>query len=104
MASEKQVAYTAEQVEQISQAYQRGDTVEEIAKAVGKTARSVTAKLAQLGIYKSKEKAQGSTRVTKAQLVDQVAQNLELDRATIHTLEKCEKVALEALAYATRRG
>lgn len=96
MASEKQT-YTAEQTQLITQGYLGGRTVESLALEVGKSVRSVVAKLAQVGVYKARE-IQAKTRVTKETLVDQIASRTEIDRATLQSLEKCDKAALQALA------
>lgn len=96
MASEKQT-YTAEQTQLITQGYLGGQTVESLALEVGKSVRSVVAKLAQVGVYKAKE-TQAKARVTKEMLVSQIASRTEIDRATLQSLEKCDKMALQALA------
>ena len=72
MASEKTVNYTAEQEAELVARYQAGETTAELAEAFGKGVRSVIAKLSRLGVYKAKERAT-SGRVTKAQLVTQIA-------------------------------
>jgi hypothetical protein len=96
MASEKQT-YTAEQTQLITQGYLGGKTVESLALEVGKSVRSVVAKLAQVGVYKARE-TQAKTRVTKETLVNQIASRTEIDRVTLQSLEKCDKAALQALA------
>ena len=50
-------------------------------------------------MYKAKEKAT-SGRVTKAQLVTQIAGVLEIDPLVLSTFEKADRQALEALALA----
>ena len=99
MASEKTVNYTAEQEAELVARYQAGETTAELAEAFGKGVRSVIAKLSRLGVYKAKEKAT-SGRVTKAQLVTQIAGVLEVDPLVLSTFEKADRQALEALALA----
>ena len=96
MASEKQT-YTAEQTQLITRGYLGGKTVESLAQEVGRSVRSVVAKLAQVGVYKAKE-TQAKARVTKEMLVSQIASRTEIDRVTLQSLEKCDKAALQALA------
>ena len=101
MASEKTVNYTAEQEAELVARYQAGETTAELAEAFGKGVRSVIAKLSRLGVYKAKAKAKAASgRVTKAQLVTQVAGILEIDPQVLSTFEKADRQALEALALA----
>lgn len=96
MASEKQT-YTAEQTQLITEGYLGGRTVESLAQEVGRSVRSVVAKLAQVGVYKARE-AQTKTRVTKEVLVAQIAARTGIDRDLLQSMEKCDKAALQALA------
>ena len=66
--TDKNVTYTPEQTNQAVQEYQAGTPVEAIALQLGKSVRSVTAKLAREGVYQAKTKT-GTTRVTKAVMV-----------------------------------
>ena len=101
MASEKTVNYTAEQEAELVARYQAGETTAELAEAFGKGVRSVIAKLSRLGVYKAKEKEKAASgRVTKAQLVTQIAGVLEIDPQVLSTFEKADRQALEALALA----
>ncbi len=58
--------YTPEQTTQLVAGYQAGETVEQLAEALGKTVRSVVAKLSREGVYVAKTKATGQTRVKKS--------------------------------------
>ncbi len=98
MASE--VKYTAEQVEALVAGVAEGKTVEVMATELGKSVRSVVAKLSQMKLYKAKETAKAEVRVTKAQLVLAVEAKLGLEAGTLASFEKAEKAALEALASA----
>ena len=51
----KTVNYTDEQTAKVVADYAAGVTVETIAEALGKTTRSVIAKLSREGVYKAKE-------------------------------------------------
>ena len=99
MAGENKVVnYTAEQTAQILDLYAAGETVEAIATAVGKSARSVIAKLSREGVYKAKAKATGEGRVTKADLVVKIAEKLGADVKALESLEKASLGALQILA------
>lgn len=98
MASE--VKYTAEQVEALVAGVAEGKTVEAMAAEMGKSVRSVVAKLAQMKLYKAKETAKAEVRMTKAQMVLAVEAKLGLEAGTLASFEKADKAALEALASA----
>jgi len=94
---EKTVNYTQEQVTEMVAAYRAGTSVEDLAKNLGKSTRSVVAKLSREGVYESKAKASGSTRVTKDALVTSLALKLGVEAEQLKSLAKAEKVALELL-------
>ena len=48
--------YTSAQTAQITEAYQSGQDINEIATAIGKSVRSVRSKLVREGVYVAKEK------------------------------------------------
>ncbi len=98
MASE--VKYTAEQVEALKAAVAEGQTVEQMALAMGKGVRSVVAKLTQLGLYQAKARVKAETRVTKAQMVRELEVQLGTEPGALATFEKADKVALEAALVA----
>ena len=57
MSAEIKVAnYSAEQVEVLKAGYEAGESIEALAAKVGKTVRSVIAKLSKEGVYKAKAK------------------------------------------------
>ena len=93
--------YTPEQTQQIVAAYQDGTTVEAIAQALGKSTRSVVAKLSREGVYVSKAKAPGAApTVKKADLVDRLATKLNVAPEVVDSLEKATKETLELLVEA----
>jgi hypothetical protein len=95
------VNYTPEQVTQLVAGYQAGETVEALAAAVGKSVKSVVAKLAREGVYQPKAKAKaGAGRVTKANMTELVEDLLMLERGALESLQKGSHEALEALAAA----
>ena len=97
-AQTTQVNYTEEQTAQVVQAYQAGETVEAIAANLGKSVRSIVAKLSREGVYKPKTKAKGDGRVTKAQLVQAIADHLGVELAVVASLEKASGEALALVA------
>ena len=99
MADQK-TNYTVEQTQEIVQLYQEGATVEQIAEQFARSARSIIAKLSREGVYKPKQKAAGSKRVTKAQLLREVEQKLGLEPGVLSSLEKGSHEALEVLQAA----
>ena len=95
------VQYTPEQTEQVVALYKEGQAVEAIALAVGKSARSVIAKLAREHVYEAKaKKASATEKVTKAMLVAQIAAATGASEEALDSLEKATKEALAVVAYA----
>jgi hypothetical protein len=97
MMTDKTVNYTPEQTAQLVAKYQAGATVETLAEMFGKTTRSIVAKLSREGVYQAKSKASGTTRVKKAELVDQIAQLCSATPEAFDSLEKANHEVLEAI-------
>ena len=93
--TDKIVTYTPEQTNQAVQDYQAGVSVEAIALALGKTERSVIAKLSREGVYQSKAKATGAVRVTKAVMVAAIA--AVVGEGALDSLEKASHEDLAQL-------
>lgn len=89
--------YTPEQTTQLVAGYQAGETVEQLAEAMGKTVRSVVAKLSREGVYVAKTKTTGVARVRKAELVDKLAVACGVAPEVFESLEKANHDVLEAL-------
>ena len=98
MTATSTTQYTAEQTATMVEGYTSGTSVEQLAQDLGKSARSVIAKLSREGVYKAKEKTSAATRVTKAQLIEKIAARLEVPSEKLESLEKATKEALELLA------
>ena len=96
MTTEKIVSvnYTAEQTAQAVASYTQGATVEAIAEALGKSVRSVVAKLSREKVYVAKVAPKGA-RVTKAHLVAGIAEATGASPAALESLEKATHEALE---------
>lgn len=97
MMTDKPVNYTPEQTAQLVANYKAGATVETLAEMFGKTTRSVVAKLSREGVYQAKNKASGTTRVKKSELVDRIANRVGVAPETFDSLEKANHEVLEAI-------
>jgi hypothetical protein len=89
--------YTPEQTVELVTGYQSGKTVEQLAETLGKTVRSVVAKLSREGVYVAKTKATGQHRVKKAELVDKLALACGVAAEVFESLEKANHEVLERL-------
>ena len=99
MTAAKNVNYTAEQTQAILDAYANGSTVESIAETVGKSVRSIVAKLSREGVYKKKEykNKNGEAVVKKDAHADAIGAILRLPENDIESLTKANKSALKAI-------
>src|SRR5574343_172877 len=99
MATAKTVNYTPEQTKAILDAYANGSTVESIAENVGKSVRSIVAKLSREGVYKKKEykTKNGEDVVKKEEHADAIGAILRLPENDIESLTKANKNALKAI-------
>lgn len=89
--------YTPEQTLQLVNEYKAGVTVEQLAQTLGKSVRSVVAKLSREGVYTAKAKTKGAARVTKAALTSMLEQKLGMEAGALTSLQKASHEALEAL-------
>lgn len=94
--------YTPEMTKTIVEAYQSGQTVEQIAAETGKSTRSIVAKLSREGVYQAKNKTKGTNLVRKADLITEIAFSIGTNEELIESLEKATKEALELIARAVR--
>jgi len=92
----KIVNYTADQVEKLVADYQSGQSVEMIADSLGKSVRSVVAKLSREGVYQARSYVSktGAKPVKKDLVADQIANILLLTEAEADSLTKANKTAL----------
>jgi len=97
--AEKAVNYTAEQTAKIIADYQAGIAVESIAEAMGKTVRSIVAKLSREKVYiaKSYVNKNGEKPVKKDVTADAIGAILRLSENDIESLTKANKSALKAI-------
>ena len=96
----KTVNYTPEQTAKMVADYQAGVTVEAIAQALGKSARSIVAKLSREKVYKKKTYVSktGEAVVKKDEWADYIGQALGLSEPDTESLTKANKVALARIA------
>ena len=95
----KTVNYTPEQTTKMVADYQAGVTVDQIAETLGKSVRSVVAKLSREGVYKRKEykTKTGEPVVKKDAHADAIGAILRLPENDIESLTKANKSALKAI-------
>lgn len=98
--STKTVNYTPEQTASMIADYQAGISVEQIALDLGKTVRSVVAKLSREKVYKAKQYVSktGDKPVKKDAHADFIGEALGLTEADMESLTKANKTALKAIA------
>lgn len=96
MAKEKVLNYTPEQVAALRADYADGVSVEMIAEKLGKSVRSIVAKLSREGVYQKKEYVSktGEKPVKKDTVADAIGAVLLLTEAETESLTKANKTAL----------
>ncbi len=97
--------YTPEQTKKIVDAYTAEPTqatVDALAEQLGKTARSVVAKLSKEQVYKSKAKEPGKREMLKSEMVAEIAGFLGRTEEQMESLEKATGPALMAVLQALR--
>jgi hypothetical protein len=95
----KTVNYTPEQTQKMINDYQNGVSVETIAENLGKTVRSIVAKLSREKVYIAKEykSKTGETPVKKDVHADAIGAILRLPENDIESLTKANKNALKVI-------
>jgi hypothetical protein len=95
----KTVNYTPEQTQKIVADYVAGVTPETIASELGKSVRSVVAKLSREGVYKAKTYTTktGAPVVKKDAHADAIGAILKMSENEIESLTKANKTALEKI-------
>lgn len=101
-AETKVVNYTPEQTARAIKEYQEGVAIETIAQAIGKTARSVIAKLSKEGVYVAKGKTAGKRDMLKAEMVAEIAKFVGKTEEQVESLEKATGPALMAILTVLR--
>jgi hypothetical protein len=97
--SAKTVNYTPEQTLQIVADYQSGVSVEQIAQNLGKSVRSIVAKLSREKVYKAKTYVSktGEPVVKKDAHADAIGKILGFTENEIESLTKANKTVLEKI-------
>lgn len=97
--AEKVVNYTPEQTQALVEAYKAGKTVEALAESLGKSVRSVVAKLSREGVYQKKEYVSktGEKPVRKDVHAEAIGAVLKLTEAEVDSLTKANKSALQKI-------
>lgn len=95
----KTVNYTPEQTQKMINDYQAGVSVETIAENLGKTVRSIVAKLSREKVYIKKEykTKTGEPVIKKDTHADAIGAILRLPENDIESLTKANKNALKAI-------
>jgi hypothetical protein len=98
--ADKTVNYTPEMTQKMVADYTAGVSVEKIAEELGKTVRSVVAKLSREKVYKAKEykTKTGEVPVKKDAHADFIGMALGLTEADADSLTKANKTALAKIA------
>ena len=103
----KETNYTPEQVTQLVEAYvfettqeTRDSVVEYFAIEFGKSVQSIRAKLSREGVYVAKAVAQAEKTVSKADYIDQLADEVGVPVELFESLTKANKNVLERLLFA----
>ena len=97
--------YTEDQTKHIIEAYKdkpNRETVEKLAEELDKSVKSIIGKLSREGVYKKTEYTTktGEKPVTKLELVQELAERLEINPNALAGLEKAPKVALKKILEA----
>ena len=93
------VNYTPEQTTQIVAMYQAGTAVEQIALDMGKSVRSIVAKLSREKVYVAKvaTSKSGEPVVKKDMVADAIASLVNLSESEAESLTKANKTALQKI-------
>ena len=95
----KVINYTVEQTESLKSDYLAGVSVETIANAMGKSVRSVVAKLSREGVYTPKAyvSKSGEKPVKKDTVADAIGAVLLMSEPEIESLTKANNTALSKI-------
>ena len=91
--------YTKEITDRIVEQYKSGQTAKQIAETLGVADRSIIAKLSSLGVYQKKvyTNKRGEVPVKKYEMIERLAQLLEVPSDQLESLEKVNKNVLKLL-------
>lgn len=102
--AEKIVNYTPEMTAKVLEAYASGVSVETIAENMGKTVRSIVAKLSREGVYRRKEYVTktGEKPVKKDATAENIGALVGLSEGEVDSLTKANKTALVKILEALK--
>ena len=91
--------YTKEITDRIVEQYKSGQTAKQIAETLGVADCSIIAKLSSLGVYQKKvyTNKRGEVPVKKYEMIERLAQLLEVPSDQLESLEKVNKNVLKLL-------
>ena len=91
--------YNKELTDKIVEQYKSGQTAKEIAEGLGVADRSIIAKLSSLGVYQKKTyvNKRGEVPVKKYEMIERLAELLEVPSDQLESLEKVNKNVLKLL-------
>jgi hypothetical protein len=97
--SEKIANYTESQTQQMVALYQSGTTVEQLAESMGKSVRSIVAKLSREKVYVAKTYTTktGEPAIKKDTVADAIGAVLQLTESETESLTKANKTALQKI-------
>ena len=97
--SEKIANYTESQTQQMVALYQSGTTVEQLAETMGKSVRSIVAKLSREKVYVAKTYTTktGEPAIKKDTVADAIGAVLQLTESETESLTKANKTALQKI-------
>lgn len=107
MTNEAKVNYTEAQAASMIEAYQANpsrETVKMLAETLGKSERSVIAKLARLGVYQKAEYVgkNGERPAKKDAMVGEIAEAMSVNEDALEGLEKAPKNVLKLILAAVK--
>lgn len=105
MATEKTLNYTPEMTAELVETYKASPsraTVEALAAKLGKSTRSIVAKLSKEGAYVPEAKEAGKRAMLKSEMVAEIAALVGKDEEVLESLEKATGPALMAVLTALR--
>lgn len=90
-------AYTAEQTKELLKAYKSGITPQQLAPMVGRSVKSVIAKLSKEHAYVKSAKTSTDPKLTKAALIAGIAVALNSSEEVLESLEKANHGVLDII-------
>ena len=91
--------YTKEITDKIVEQYKSGQTIQDIANTLNVPDRSIIAKLSSLGVYQKKTyvNKRGEVPIKKYEMIERLAELLEVPSDQLESLEKVNKNVLKLL-------